>query len=58
MNKKKPPQKPTNLRNYDCDVVVKGQCDYTKLEINPDYEEKNKEFMEGLKRNRKFNKTR
>lgn len=47
MSKKNPPLKPTNLRVYECSVVIKTQY-FTKLEISPDYEEKNKEFTEGL----------
>ncbi|CAG8480361.1 451_t:CDS:1, partial [Ambispora leptoticha] len=49
MNKKKPPQKPTNLRSYDCDITIKDQR-LTKLEISPDYEVKVKEFVVGLKK--------
>ncbi|CAJ0748980.1 12490_t:CDS:1, partial [Entrophospora sp. SA101] len=48
MTVKKPPQKPTNLREYDCDIVI-GEQTFTKLEISPDYEIKNEEFEEGLK---------
>ena len=47
MTGKKPPQKPTNLNEYNCDVVI-GEQRFTKLEISPDYQEKNKEFKEGL----------
>ena len=46
---KKFPQKPTNLRTYSCHVVIDDQH-FTKLEISPDYEQKNKEFEKGLKR--------
>ncbi|CAJ0638094.1 2683_t:CDS:2 [Entrophospora sp. SA101] len=41
------PQKPTNLRDYSCDITIDEQH-FTKLEISPDYEEKNKEFKQGL----------
>jgi hypothetical protein len=44
---KKLPQKPTNLRKYNCNVVIDDQH-FTKLEISPDYEQKNKEFKSGL----------
>src|SRR5688572_2123974 len=44
---KKLPQKPTNLRDYSCDIAIDEQH-FTKLEISPDYEEKNKEFKQGL----------
>ena len=45
---KKPPQKPTNLTEYDCHITL-GQQIFTKLEISPDYQEKNKDFGVGLK---------
>lgn len=41
------PQKPTNLSEYDCDARIWKQH-FTKLEVSPDYEEKNKEFKQGL----------
>src|SRR4051812_2516281 len=44
---KKSPAKPTNLRPYSCDIAIDEQH-FTKLEISPDYEEKNKEFKRGL----------
>jgi len=44
---KKTPQKPTNLREYICDIAIDEQR-FTKLEISPDYEEKNKDFKRGL----------
>jgi hypothetical protein len=47
MTAKKPLSKPTNLREYNCDIVI-GKQKFTKLEISPDYEEKNKEFKKGL----------
>jgi hypothetical protein len=47
MTVKKTHQKPTNLNEYGCDIVV-GKQRFTKLEISPDYEEKNKEFKQGL----------
>ena len=45
----KPPQKPTNLRPYECDLVVNGQH-LTKLEISPYYEKHNKEYLEAVKK--------
>ena len=48
---KKPPQKPTNLREYICDIAIDEQH-FTKLEISPDYEQKNKEFKLGLIKHR------
>ena len=45
----KPPQKPTNLRPYECDLVIDGQH-FTKLEVSPYYEKHNKEYLEKLKR--------
>jgi len=54
---KKLPQKPTNLRTYPCDVII-GEQHFAKLEISPDYEQKNKEFKSGLtKRRIKLTKT-
>ena len=54
---KKLPQKPTNLREYDCDIKIWKQR-FIKLEISPDYEEKNKEFKQGLaKQKTKLTKT-
>ena len=47
MTTKKLPKKPTNLREYTCDIKIWKQH-FTKLEISPDYEEKNKEFIRGL----------
>src|SRR5687767_10010329 len=41
------PKKPTNLKEYECDLVIDEQH-FTKLEISPDYEQKNKEFKSGL----------
>jgi len=49
MPEKKPPQKPTNLRPYECDLVIDGQH-FTKLEVSPYYEKHNKEYLEKLKR--------
>jgi hypothetical protein len=43
------PQKPTNLREYDCDLVINDQ-QLTKLEISPYYEKHNREYLEALKR--------
>jgi hypothetical protein len=48
MTAKKPPRKPTNLREYNFTITI-GESTFTKLEISPDYEEKNGEFIEGLK---------
>lgn len=49
MSEKKLPQKPTNLRPYECDLVINGQH-LTKLEISPYYEKHNKEYLEKLER--------
>jgi hypothetical protein len=49
MNEKKPPQKPTNLRSYKCDLVVNGQH-LNKLEISPYYEKHNKEYLKALEK--------
>ena len=49
MPEKKPPQKPINLRPYECDLVINGQH-FTKLEISPYYEKHNKEYLEKLER--------
>ena len=43
------PQKPINLREYDCDLVINSQY-LTKLEISPYYEKRNREYLEALKR--------
>jgi len=40
---KKPPQKPANLRPYECEVVINSQH-LTKLEISPYYEKHNREY--------------
>jgi len=47
MTAKKPPIKPTNLTEYDCNTAI-GEQTFTKLEISPDYQEKNQEFKKGL----------
>lgn len=49
MTAKKPPQKPTNLRIYDCDLVINNQH-LTKLEISPYYEKHNREYLEALEK--------
>ena len=49
MVEKKPPQKPTNLRPYECDLVIEGQH-FTKLEVSPYYEKHNKEYLDKLER--------
>lgn len=49
MKVKKPPQKPTNLRKYSCDLVIEDQH-LTTLEISPYYEKHNKEYLEALKK--------
>ena len=49
MSEKNPPQKPTNLRPYKCDLIIDGQH-FTKLEISPYYEKHNKEYLEKLER--------
>lgn len=46
---KKPPQKPTNLISYDCDVTI-NKCRFLKLEISPYYKKHNQEYLESLKR--------
>ena len=46
---KNPPQKPANLRPYECDLVIEGQH-FTKLEISPYYEKHNREYLEALKK--------
>ncbi|CAG8442308.1 3948_t:CDS:10 [Ambispora leptoticha] len=48
----KPHQKPTNLREYNCSITIDKQT-FTKLEISPDYQEKNQEFVEGLREKEK-----
>lgn len=48
MPEKKFPQKPTNLRPYDCDLVINDKH-FTKLEISPYYEKHNREYLEGIK---------
>lgn len=47
MTVKKQPIKPTNLTEYECNIVI-GKQTFTKLEISPDYKKKNKEFKQGL----------
>ena len=47
MTAKKPPPKPTNLAEYDCNITI-GKQTFTKLEISPAYKEKNEEFKKGL----------
>ncbi|RHZ36539.1 hypothetical protein [endosymbiont GvMRE of Glomus versiforme] len=49
MKIKKPPKKPTNLRKYECDLVLNEQH-LTKLEISPYYEKHNREYLVALKR--------
>ncbi len=49
MKAKKPPQKPANLRDYKCDLVIDNQH-LTKLEISPYYEKHNREYLEALKK--------
>ena len=49
MSEKQPPQKPTNLRVYDCDLWINNQR-FTKLEISPYYEKHNREYLESLER--------
>src|SRR5947207_15151747 len=49
MPEKKPPQKPTNLREYGCDLRINNQH-FTKLEISPYYEKHNKEYLEALEK--------
>ena len=47
----KVPLKPTNLRPYDCDLIINEQW-FTKLEISPYYEKHNQEYLVALKRKR------
>ena len=49
MTAKKPPQKPTNLRFYECDLIINNQH-LTKLEISPYYEKHNEEYLEALEK--------
>lgn len=49
MPEKKPPQKPTNLRPYDCDLTINSQY-LTILEISPYYEKHNREYWESLEK--------
>jgi len=46
---KKPPQKPTNLRPYECNVVI-DNWRLTILEISPYYEKHNREYWESLEK--------
>ena len=48
MTVKKQPVKPINLSEYDCNIAIDEQR-FTKLEVSPDYQEKNQEFIKGLK---------
>jgi hypothetical protein len=48
MTAKKQPIKPTNLAEHGCNTTI-GEQRFTKLEISPDYQEKNQEFVKGLK---------
>src|SRR4051812_11271239 len=48
---KKLPQKPTNLRDYSCHLVIDNRH-FTKLEISPYYEKHNQELLEALKKKR------
>jgi hypothetical protein len=43
------PQKPTNLRKYECDLEINNRR-LTKLEISPYYEKHNQEYLVALKR--------
>jgi hypothetical protein len=43
------PQKPTNLREYDYNLIINDQH-LTKLEISPYYEKHNQEYLDALKR--------
>jgi hypothetical protein len=49
MISQKPPQKPTNLQTYDCDLTLNNQH-LTKLEISPYYEKHNREYWESLEK--------
>ena len=46
---KKPPPKPTNLRPYECDIIINNQH-LTILEISPYYEKHNWEYWERLEK--------
>jgi len=48
---KKPPQKPTNLRTYPCNLIINQQR-FTRLEISPYYEKHNQEYLEALAKKR------
>jgi hypothetical protein len=55
MVEKNPPQKSTNLRPYDCDLIViycqqLNKLEITKLEISPYYEKHNQEYLEALEK--------
>jgi len=45
------PRKPTNLREYKCDLAIDNQH-FIKLEISPYYEKHNQEYLDALKRKR------
>src|ERR1044072_275833 len=49
MLERKLPRKPTNLREYKCDLFIDGQH-FTKLEISPYYEKHNQEYLTALKK--------
>src|SRR5687767_13832954 len=49
MSEKRFPRKPTNLREYKCDLIIDNQH-FTVLEIRPYYEKHNHEYLEALKR--------
>ena len=49
MSEKKPPQKPTNLREYGCNLKINNQH-LTKLEISPYYEKHNREYLKTLEK--------
>src|SRR3954449_11977151 len=49
MSEKRFPRKPTNLKEYKCDLIIDRQS-FTKLEISPYYEKHNQEYLEALKR--------
>jgi len=49
MPTKKPPQKPTNLRPYKCNLFINNQR-LTILEISPYYEKHNREYWESLEK--------
>ena len=46
------PQKPTDLRPYNCNLVIINGQHFSKLEISPYYEKHNREYLVALKKKR------